>query len=347
MHYGDEYGVVLPDDLDTESLSPEALRLLFRHAKRLTSFASSADRSFTHEHPLSRFPGLRCFRLDAERMIEINDVDLENALVIRNQVADLISFQFVSNVKRSELLGKRRNVHDLGPALIVSAVPQREMTYRMPKAGESIRHVVVHTSLSQVLKRLHEEPEYYPQWLLDLTQGRERKALQRVFFLEDIYREPIWSCFHLPVSGSLLGPWMSAKFDELLCMGLQILKNSQAVSDHRPLDLDLPQAEKIRRARNVLSSEYTHPPSLPQLALRLGISETQLKSGFRAMYGTSVMQYCIAQRIEAAKLLLKDGHHSISEIGDMVGYEDHSAFSRAFRRLSGCTPQEWRRTWHQ
>ncbi len=60
------------------------------------------------------------------------------------------------------------------------------------------------------------------------------------------------------------------------------------------------------------------------------------------MLGTTIRQYVILRRIEAARLLLSEGSHSISEIGDIVGYQDHSAFSRAFRRLSGCTPRRWR-----
>jgi AraC-like DNA-binding protein len=138
---------------------------------------------------------------------------------------------------------------------------------------------------------------------------------------------------------------MSAKFDELLCIGLQILKNSQTLADHDPLDLDLPDGDRIRRARAILSVEYARPPAIPQLAQRLGISETRLKSGFKSMHGTTVMQFCIDKRIEAARLLLKENRHSISEIGDIVGYEDHSAFTRAFRRHSGYSPKEWRRSW--
>ena len=125
-------------------------------------------------------------------------------------------------------------------------------------------------------------------------------------------------------------------------VGLQILKNSQKLADHNPLDLDLPDGEKIRRARAILSMDYANPPTLPALAQQLGISETRLKSGFKSMHGTTVMQYCINKRIEAAMLLLKENRHTISEIGDIVGYEDHSAFSRAFRRHSGYSPKEWR-----
>jgi AraC-like DNA-binding protein len=62
------------------------------------------------------------------------------------------------------------------------------------------------------------------------------------------------------------------------------------------------------------------------------------------MTGTTVLQYCINKRIDAAKLLLHENKHSISEISDIVGYQDHSAFSRAFRRLAGCSPREWRQS---
>src|SRR5690606_10861807 len=123
--------------------------------------------------------------------------------------------------------------------------------------------------------------------------------------LEDTQRDSIWSCFHLPVSGSLLGQWMSAKFDELLCIGLQILKNSRNLTDSDPLNLDLPCGEKIRRARTILGMEYANPPPLSELARQVGISETGLKSGFKAMNGITVMQYCVNKRIEAATLLLK------------------------------------------
>jgi AraC-like DNA-binding protein len=229
-------------------------------------------------------------------------------------------------------------------------VPRRQYapgtTLRVvPKINVDIRHVVVNTTLSNLLSRMRESGDDYPAWLLECLDGRHRKPRQQVFFLEDVHRDSIWSCFHLPVAGSLLGHWMSAKFDELLCIGLQILKNSQNLTDATPVDMDLPHSEKIRRARAILSMEYANPPPIPKLAQQLGISETRLKSGFRSMNGTTVMQYCINKRIDAARLLLKENRHSIAEIGSIVGYDDPSAFSRAFRRYSGQNPREWRRSY--
>ena len=342
MRYGDEHFAEVDPGFDPAELSRSQLAALFHGADRITAFESTPDHNFIHDLTAVGFDGSIVYRIDKDCMIEINNAYLKMPIVLRNTVSDLISFQFVSTVKRSEYLGKRKNIHDLGPALLVSAIPGTETTYRVPKANVQIRHVAVHTTLSNLMNRMGEALANYPQWLRDMLGGEHKKPRQRVFFLEDVHRDSIWSCFHLPVSGSLLGQWMSAKFDELLCIGLQILKNSCSLGDQDPLDLDLPYGEKIRRARTILGMEYANPPPLPELARQLGISETRLKSGFKTLNGTTVMQYCIQRRIEAARFLLKENHHSISEIGNIVGYEDHSAFSRAFRRHCGYSPREWR-----
>lgn len=343
MHYGDEYLIEVPGGFAPDRLSRARLDALFSSARRVTRFASTPDGQFIEDLDGSGIESLLCYRIDRDSLIEINDTVLSQSFALRNEVADLVSFQFVSSVERAEYFGRRKNVHELGPALIVSAVPRPETTYRVPKANVPIRHVVVHATLSTLLERIGEDPVSYPRWLRDMLAGRHRKPRQTVHFLEDVHRDAVWSCFHRPVAGSLLGYWLAAKFSELLCIGLQVLKDSVSLPGHDALDLNLPYADKIRRARAILSAEYANPPPLPALARQLGISETRLKSSFRSMHGTTVMQYCIDRRIEAARLLLRENRLSIAEIGSIVGYEDHSAFSRAFRRHAGATPREWRR----
>jgi AraC-like DNA-binding protein len=342
MHYGDEYMVEVSREFDPADLSRTRLEALFRNARRLTAFASAPDGEFIHAPKPIGVAGLLCYRIDSDRIIEINEAVLHEPVAIRNTMRDLITFQFVSSVKRSEFLGKRKNIHDLGPALLVSVIPRTETTYRVPKPDVQIRHVAIHTTLSSLMARLAETPEEYPDWLQEMLDGTHTRPRQRVFFLDDVHGDAIWSCFQLPVEGSLLGKWMTAKFDELLCIGMQLLKSSRTLPDRKALDLNRPFREKIRQARRILGMEYANPPAIPTLAKQLGISETRLKSGFKAVNGTTLMQYCIEKRIEAARFLLAENRHSIAEIGSIVGYEDPSAFSRAFRRACGCTPREWR-----
>ena len=344
MEYGDEFIIEIPPGFDPDHASPAELNSLFRSAKSINRFKSTSKNNFIHNFNFANIVVPLCYKINKDCMIEINDVFLRTPIIIRNRVSDLVSFQFISSVKRSEFLGERKNVHNLGPAIIVTAIPVEETTYRMPRIDVRIRHVAVYTTLSNLMGRMGESGDNYPDWLLEILEGKHTKPRQRVLFLEEIHRDLIWSCFNLPVSGALLGHWMSAKFHELLCIGLQILKDNQGISNHFPIARAIPHDEKIRRARTILNREYANPPALPDLPRQLGISETQLKSSFKTMTGTTVLQYCIKRRIEAARLLLDENRHSISEISDIVGYEDHSAFSRAFRRLSGCSPIQWRQS---
>ncbi|HKX56735.1 MAG TPA: AraC family transcriptional regulator [Xanthomonadales bacterium] len=342
MIFGDEYLAEIDPGFDPDQASAEELGSLFRKAQRITRFGSSKDYSFTHQLGSTGLSGSMCFRLDEDRLIEINNSFLRKPAVIRNDVADMLSFQFVSTVKRSEFLGETKNLHELGPAIIVTAIPKPEVTYRLPKIQQYIRHVMLHTTLSNLMERMNESQKDYPVWLQEILTGECDTPRQRVLFLEDVHRDLIWSCFHLPVSGGLLKHWLVAKFNELLTIGLQILKNDPNLVNIRPAEKILPQDEKMRRAMVILNQAYAHPPSLPALAHQLGISETQLKSSFKSLSGTTVMQYCINKRIDAAKLLLNENKQSISEISDIVGYQDHSAFTRAFRRLTGASPRQWR-----
>lgn len=346
MIFGDEYYVKIAPGFDPEAASAAELSRLLEDAQCVSRFHASPDNCFIQYHGSSALGRSNCYKLDEDRMIEINDSFLRTPVVIRNEVADLISFQFVSSVKRSEFLGERKNVHNLGPAIIVSAVPAREVTYRVPKVNETIRHVVVYTTLSNLMERMGECSRDYPGWLRDILEGCHDQPRQRVLFLEGVHREMTWSFFHLPVSSGLLNHWMSAKFHELLSVGLQILKNDQAYFDDASEHPAFPRGDIIHRATTILNREYANPPTLKNLARHLGISETQLKTGFKALHGATIRQYIIARRVEAARLLLNENNHSISEIADIVGYQDHSAFSRAFRRINGCTPKAWRHSHH-
>jgi AraC family transcriptional regulator len=55
-------------------------------------------------------------------------------------------------------------------------------------------------------------------------------------------------------------------------------------------------------------------------------------------------RYQLRQRIERAKLLLADADRSITAVAMAVGYSAPSNFATAFRRMTGVTPREFRRT---
>jgi len=55
-------------------------------------------------------------------------------------------------------------------------------------------------------------------------------------------------------------------------------------------------------------------------------------------------RYHTAQRIERAKALLAKRGASVTDVGFSMGYSETSAFSAAFRRVTGLTPSTYRRS---
>src|ERR1700733_10949199 len=64
---------------------------------------------------------------------------------------------------------------------------------------------------------------------------------------------------------------------------------------------------------------------------------------FRQSFGTSVHQWLIKLRIDAAKNLLRGPELTLAEVGFRSGFCDQAAFTRAFTTLEGTTPSRWRK----
>lgn len=97
-----------------------------------------------------------------------------------------------------------------------------------------------------------------------------------------------------------------------------------------------PQA--IESAASIYRREIYKPPTIEQLATRVGLNRNDLTKGFRDMFGITPYNYGLMVRMEQAQSLLRDGRLSISEIARRVGYEGYSSFSRAYQAHYGHRP---------
>src|SRR5262245_22383266 len=96
------------------------------------------------------------------------------------------------------------------------------------------------------------------------------------------------------------------------------------------------------RVRRVLWSELTDAvPSLDHVANMLGVSARTLQRQLREE-ATSFETVLTELRKEMAPSLLRDGRLAVSEVAFLLGYEDPSAFQRAFRRWFGRSPRDFR-----
>lgn len=142
-----------------------------------------------------------------------------------------------------------------------------------------------------------------------------------------------------PFTGTLRQTYLEAKAMELLCLVVSATNQLDSNTD----DFLLSQRDRahLAEAREILDDEFVNPPTLAELGRRVGLNRKKLAIGFRQCFDTSVMQYCLARRMEAAREMLAQGK-PIAHIADAVGYADQTSFSRAFSRHHGQSPGYFR-----
>jgi len=99
---------------------------------------------------------------------------------------------------------------------------------------------------------------------------------------------------------------------------------------------------RIRRVLDHLHAHFAQKLSLTQMAQIAGMSRSTFARTFEENIGVPAVRYLITYRLEQAKNLLAQTDHSVSEICWQVGFRNHTYFDRAFRRLTGLPPREYR-----
>jgi AraC family transcriptional regulator len=78
--------------------------------------------------------------------------------------------------------------------------------------------------------------------------------------------------------------------------------------------------------------------SLQDLSKVAAMSPFHFSRLFKRATGLTPMAYLEGRRIDRAKLLIREGAMSLSEVAHEVGFSDQSHFTRRFRRQTGMTP---------
>jgi len=83
--------------------------------------------------------------------------------------------------------------------------------------------------------------------------------------------------------------------------------------------------------------------TVQQLAAGVGLSRSRFSVLFSQLVGESPQSYVTRSRMQQASRLLKQRGNSLIDVALATGYESDSSFSKAFRRLYGKTPGQYRR----
>ncbi|HHY48048.1 MAG TPA: helix-turn-helix domain-containing protein [Firmicutes bacterium] len=99
----------------------------------------------------------------------------------------------------------------------------------------------------------------------------------------------------------------------------------------------------VMRAVRYMRKNLMKRITLDDVAEASDVSASHLSHLFKEEMGCTVMDYLTRIRIEEAKRLMCDPRLNVSIVAEMVGYGDPAHFSKAFKRVEGISPSDYRR----
>lgn len=101
---------------------------------------------------------------------------------------------------------------------------------------------------------------------------------------------------------------------------------------------------QLRRVIEFIRTRLDEDLSLTHLASLVGMSQFHFARLFKVSTGETPHQYVLSLRVERARDLLKKAEMPISEVARASGFNGAVQFSRAFLKMAGMTPSEYRKS---
>ena len=133
--------------------------------------------------------------------------------------------------------------------------------------------------------------------------------------------------------------YVHAKSVELIC---RIVSAFDELSDAAQVTFTEREVDQLRKARQIALEELERPPTIKEVARRIGSNETKLKQGFRAMYGETLFEYRNRKRMAKAMELVTSGE-SLLRVSERVGFKHQTSFTTAFKSHFGVSPKDCRK----
>ncbi len=147
---------------------------------------------------------------------------------------------------------------------------------------------------------------------------------------------------------------------EMLTLNQKLLKNVSSLQDfsalsawfYRSIDKYMDAMFAFPKARHASSIQsciqyirqhYTSRLTLEDTARAVGLSPDYLSRIFKQETGVTFTHYLNDLRIRKARDLIRHSGLRLTDICQMVGFDDQSYFTKVFRRFAGMSPNEYRR----
>jgi AraC-like DNA-binding protein len=101
---------------------------------------------------------------------------------------------------------------------------------------------------------------------------------------------------------------------------------------------------KIGAALKAMHESVENPWTVETLAVAANMSRSAFALRFKELLGETPLEYLTNWRMYKATGLLQEDDKKLFEVAKSVGYDSDAAFSKAFKRVLGVAPREYRRS---
>jgi len=108
-------------------------------------------------------------------------------------------------------------------------------------------------------------------------------------------------------------------------------------------EIKLMDLKPILTAKQYIQQNYMKYITLKEVSRLVGFNDSYFSFLFKKQCGKSFSEYLSEVRMNKAKELLKETNLIIAEICQRVGYSDLKHFTKNFKKLTGLTPNEYRK----
>lgn len=238
---------------------------------------------------------------------------------------DYWEFTIVLEGTMSNYTQKGKKAYPSGSVLVSTT---KHSHFILNASKEPLRYanlIVKESYIIQLLKSLA------PDVLDELLQGKSQ------FFLK---RRIMYEVESTLLNTNLEDPEKIKHNEELLRSALLLLLSSLVISS----DFSTEETNKwVANLNKIIRENDYLRLTTNELSEKLGYSRSQLTILFEKHFKKTPHEYLMNLKFEHATYLLLNSNTTIADISDKLGYADPAAFYKAFKKVYGTTPSEYKK----
>ena len=106
--------------------------------------------------------------------------------------------------------------------------------------------------------------------------------------------------------------------------------------------VDIPRS--VKEIVDILNANLYGRLTVSDISARLGRSESAVKQSFSEYFGQGIIHYYNSLKMTEAKRLIREGRYNVAQISDLLAFDNPQYFSKCFKKFTGRTPTEYRRS---